>query len=122
MRPIHLSLALIALAFSACSSRQPQLLAVSPTPAGVIGKVPTANSPVGIWSGSDGEQKITLKFAEGGKLIFTSAAGAEAGTWIKAGSGIIKLATGEYRGQLTMLDSRSASLTMEGTTIEVSRQ
>jgi hypothetical protein len=122
MRPIHLSLALIALAFSACSSRQPQLLAVSPTPAGVIGKAPTANSPLGTWSGSDGEQKITLKFGEGGKLLFTSAAGVEAGTWIKAGSGIIKLVTGEYRGQLTMLDYRSASLTMEGTTIEVSRQ
>lgn len=85
--------------------------------------VPQENVPrnaLGVWTGSNGQEKITLKFGVNGSLILTNAAGAESGKWIGLRSSY-RISVGEFTGEFVLLDSSTASFTLGGSHIEMRR-
>jgi hypothetical protein len=75
---------------------------------------------VGIWSGSNGTEKITLKFGMNGSLILTNAAGAESGRW-SGSRNSYQISVGEFTGTFVLLDASIASFTLGDSHIEMRR-
>lgn len=114
---------------SACSSKQPRLLADpaaaqmgAPTPQGQAALQEASRSPVGIWSGHDGTQPITLKIGERGELIFSNEAGTEAGRWTQRSRGRYEIVVAGVHGSLICVDPQTGSFTLDNSTIEMTRK
>jgi len=75
---------------------------------------------VGIWTGSNGEERITLKFGANGSLILTNAAGAESGRW-SGSRNSYRISVGEFSGEFVLLDGSTASFTLGDSHIEMRR-
>ena len=85
--------------------------------------VPQESAPrnaVGVWTGSNGEERITLKFGVNGNLILTNAAGAESGRW-SGSRNSYRISVGEFSGEFVLLDGSTASFTLGGSHIEMRR-
>jgi len=109
------------------SSRSSQVAATSERSGG--GDVPSAPKPaaqkvsiVGTWSGVSNGEKIVLKVGNGGSASLTNSGGANSGEWAAGGSsGRFAFTFGGRRGDFVLLDSRTATLTVMGSTIELRR-
>jgi len=80
-----------------------------------------ANSVVGSWSGNDGQQRISVKFGANGSLIINNAAGANPGQWNGGSGGRFRIQVGSYNGEFVMVDSRTGSLTLGDSSVELKR-
>jgi hypothetical protein len=77
---------------------------------------------VGTWSGVSNGEKIVLKVGNGGSASLTNSGGANSGEWAAGGSsGRFAFTFGGRRGDFVLLDSRTATLTVMGSTIELRR-
>jgi hypothetical protein len=109
------------------SSRSSQVAATSERSGG--GDVPSAPKPgaqkvsiVGTWSGVSNGEKIVLKVGNGGSASLTNSGGANSGEWAAGSSaGRFAFTFGGRRGDFVLLDSRTATLTVMGSTIELRR-
>jgi len=81
----------------------------------------TGRNAIGVWAGSNGAERITVKFGGNGSLILTNASGAEAGRWSAAGGGSYKIVVGEFSGEFVLLNSSTASFTLGGSHVEMRR-
>lgn len=75
---------------------------------------------LGVWSGSNGAERITVKFGAGGSLILTNAAGSEAGRW-SGSRNSYQITVGEFSGSFILLNSNIASFTLGGSHVEMRR-
>lgn len=95
------------------------------TPA-VQNQQPAANAGksaiVGVWSGvSDGE-RIVLKVGQNGSLSLTNTGGANSGEWSPGGSqGRYSVQFGGRSGEFVLVNARTATLRVMGSTIELHR-
>jgi len=78
-------------------------------------------SPLGTWSGSDNQERVTIKFGANGSLILNNAAGANSGKWASTGNGTFRISIGGSDGEFTMIDASTASFTSSGSSIELKR-
>jgi hypothetical protein len=109
------------------SSRSSQAAATSERSAG--SEAPSTSKPaaqkvsiVGTWSGVSNGEKIVLKVGNGGSASLTNSGGANSGEWAAGGSsGRFAFTLGGRRGDFVLLDSRTATLTVMGSTIELRR-
>jgi hypothetical protein len=76
---------------------------------------------VGVWSGSNGEERITVKFGANGSLILTNASGSEAGRW-SGSRNSFRITIGEFSGSFILLDSNTASFTLGDSHVEMRRR
>jgi len=76
--------------------------------------------PLGNWVGTNGEERITLKFGVNGSLILTNAAGAEAGRW-SGGRNTYRISVGDFSGEFVLVDGTTASFTLGDSHIEMRR-
>jgi hypothetical protein len=76
---------------------------------------------LGSWSGNDGQQKISVKFGANGSLLITNAAGANPGQWSGGSGGRFRIQVGAYNGDFVMVDSRTGSLTLGDSSVELKR-
>jgi hypothetical protein len=77
---------------------------------------------LGSWSGNDGQQRISVKFGANGNLLITNAAGANPGHWSGGSGGRFRIEVGAYNGEFVMVDSRTGSLTLGDSSVELKRQ
>lgn len=118
--------------FTGCASNRPMESSIAqnsgapvyhkPAPRANAG-APQESAPrsaVGVWTGSNGEERITLKFGANGSLILTNAAGAESGKW-SCSRNSYRISVGEFTGQFVLLDGSTASFTLGGSHIEMRR-
>ena len=77
---------------------------------------------LGVWSGEDKHQRITLKISSNGHLVFTNAAGDNAGQWEARGGDQFTVMIGGSTGVFTMLDQSTATLKIGGATVEMRRR
>jgi len=82
---------------------------------------PSRPSPLGTWSGSDNQERVTIKFGSNGSLILTNAAGTNPGKWTASGNGTFRISVGGSDGEFTMIDASTASFTSGGSSIELKR-
>jgi hypothetical protein len=73
-----------------------------------------------VWSGSNGAERITVKFGAGGSLILTNASGSEAGRW-SGSRNSYQITVGEFSGSFILLNSNTASFTLGGSHVEMRR-
>ena len=73
----------------------------------------------GLWSGVSRGERITVKFGANGSLILTNTAGANPGTWSSQRGGAYQVNIGGATGQFVMVNSTTASLTVDGSAIEL---
>ena len=78
-------------------------------------------SPLGTWSGSDNQERVTIKFGANGSLILNNAAGANSGKWDSTVNGTFRISIGGSDGEFTMIDASTASFTSGGSSIELKR-
>jgi len=76
---------------------------------------------VGSWSGNDGQQRIAVKFGANGSLIINNAAGANPGQWSGGSGGRFRIQVGSFNGEFVMVDSRTGSLTLGDSSVELKR-
>ena len=74
---------------------------------------------IGTWSGVSRGGKISVKFGSNGSLILTNTAGANPGSWNSSGGGNFHVNIGGATGQMVLLNSSTASLTIGGSSIEL---
>jgi hypothetical protein len=130
--PTTLAAAFVASLFIGCASKRAvdsgyaqssgELIYEKPAPrtSGGGAQEGTQRNAVGIWTGSNGEERITLKFGVNGSLILTNAAGAESGTW-KGSRNSYRISVGEFTGEFILLDDSTASFTLGGSHLEMRR-
>lgn len=75
---------------------------------------------LGVWSGSNGAERITVKFGAGGSLILTNASGSEAGRW-SGSRNSYQITIGEFSGTFILLNSNTASFTLGSSHVEMRR-
>jgi hypothetical protein len=79
-------------------------------------------SIAGTWSGVSNGEKIILKIGAGGSASLTNSGGANPGNWTSAqGPGRYSFTFGNRQGEFVLLDSRTATLTVMGSSIELRR-
>ncbi len=83
--------------------------------------IQSARSVLGTWSGNDGQQRIVAKFGANGSLLVTNAAGANSGRWAPAGGGRFSIQVGSFSGEFVLINAITSTLTIDGTTVEMSR-
>jgi len=92
----------------------------APRPNAGVPQETASHSAVGIWTGSNGAERITVKFGMNGSLILTNAAGAESGRW-SGSRNSYRISVGEFTGEFVLLDASTASFTLDGSHIEMRR-
>lgn len=92
----------------------------APRPSAGVPQESAPRNAVGVWTGSNGEERITLKFGVNGSLILTNAAGAESGRW-SGSRNSYRISVGEFTGEFVLLDASTASFTLGGSHIEMRR-
>ncbi len=76
---------------------------------------------LGTWSGNDGQQKISVKFGANGSLLINNAAGANPGQWSGGSGGRFRIQVGGYNGEFVMVNSKTGSLTLGDSSVELKR-
>jgi hypothetical protein len=93
---------------------------------GVVANTSQTNKPdsgssaiTGLWSGVSRGERITVKFGANGSLILTNTSGANPGSWSSQRGGAYQVNIGGATGQFVMVNSTTASLTIDGSAIEL---
>jgi hypothetical protein len=81
---------------------------------------PSAPSIDGLWKGVCADESVSIRFGLGGALIFSNAHESLSGSWRGSGRQF-SLRVGESEGTFVLIDSSTASLSLDGAHAEMKK-